>query len=58
MEYTYKGKDYPKDITLHHPEIIPVLKTIQPTLEELNHVQSLPTDTLREDLEWSQCYMS
>lgn len=51
MEYTYKSKDYPKEITLHYPEIIPILKNIQPTLEEFNHVQSLPTDTLREDLE-------
>lgn len=36
---------------LHHSETVHVLKNIQPTLEEFNHVMSLPADTLREDLE-------
>ena len=30
MEYTYRGIEYPKEIKLNHPEIIPILGTIQP----------------------------
>ncbi len=51
MEYTYKGKNYPKEIKLNHPEIIPILGTIQPPQDEFDHMMSLPAQTLRQDLE-------
>lgn len=52
MEYTYKGKDYPTEITLHHPELMDTVtkETDKITKEELQNLLSLPEDTLREDL--------
>ncbi len=52
MEYTYKGGNYPSEITLHHPEIAPVLQkdTREITDKELRKVLALPQETLREDL--------
>ena len=52
MEYTYQGGDYPSEITLHHPQIAPILQkdTSDITNKELSKVLSLPQETLREDL--------
>jgi len=52
MEYTYKGKDYPKEITLHYPEIEAIAKknTEKITESEIKQVLSLPSDMAREDL--------
>lgn len=52
MKHTYTGKDYPKDIILHHPEIEPIVSKDMETItdEEIHSVLNLPADTLREDL--------
>jgi len=52
MEYTYQGKDYPKEITLNYPEIAIIVgkKTEDITETEINQVLSFPAETAREDL--------
>lgn len=53
MEYTYKGKNYPKEISLYNPEIKDIL--LKPkndiTLGEAYHILDLAIDTGRIDCE-------
>lgn len=56
MEYSYKGQeytDYPKSITLHHPEIEPILCKPKGdiTLDEASFLLGIPGDTMRSDCE-------
>lgn len=51
MNYTYKGKDYPKNIKLHHPEVETILSKdpLDITLREMNHLYDLPLESFTED---------
>ena len=51
MNYTYKGKDYPKEIKLHHPEVETILSKdpLDITLREMNHLYDLPLESFTED---------
>lgn len=56
MEYSYKGQeytDYPKAISLHHPEIEPILckPKDEITLGEASLLLSIPGDAMRSDCE-------
>lgn len=53
MEYTYKGKEYPKKITLKHPELDGIMSknTEDITDEDIETVISLPAESAREDLQ-------
>lgn len=53
MEYTYKGGDYPKTVNLNFPELENVvMKDIdEMSDDDIDWVQSLPHDKLREDLQ-------
>ncbi|MBR2167408.1 MAG: hypothetical protein IJ920_03655 [Paludibacteraceae bacterium] len=52
MEYTYKGANYPSEITLHHPQIADILQqdTRDISDKEMKTVLAYPQETLREDL--------
>lgn len=51
MNYTYKGKDYPKNIKLHHPEVETILSKdpLDITLREMNYLYDLPLESFTED---------
>ena len=51
MNYTYKGKDYPKNIKLHHPEVETILlkDPLDITLREMNYLYDLPLKSFTED---------
>ena len=51
MNYTYKDKDYPKEIKLHHPEVETILSKdpLDITLREMNHLYDLPLESFTED---------
>ena len=51
MNYTYKGKDYPKNIKLHHPEVETILSkdSLDITLREMNYLYDLPLESFTED---------
>lgn len=51
MNYTFKGKDYPKNIKLHHPEVETILSKdpLDITLREMNHLYDLPLESFTED---------
>lgn len=51
MNYTYKGKDYPKEIKLHHPEVETILSKdpLDITLREMNYLYDLPLESFTED---------
>lgn len=51
MDYTFKGKDYPKNIKLHHPEIETILSKdpLDITLREMNYLYVLPLESFTED---------
>lgn len=51
MEYTYKGKAYPKEIKLHHPEIEAILSKDFDlmTRRDFNTIMALPDDGTSED---------
>lgn len=51
MRYTYKGKDYPKEIKLHYPEVETILSEdpLNITLREMNHLYDLPLESFTED---------
>ena len=51
MNYTYKGKDYPKNIKLHHPEVETILSKdpLDITLREMNSLYDLPLESFTED---------
>lgn len=51
MNYTYKGKDYPKNIKLHHPEVETILSKdpLDITRREMNHLYDLPLESFTED---------
>lgn len=53
MDYTYKGRDYPKVITLNFPKIEGILSKPKDdfTLGETSELLHLPEDGLRQDLE-------
>lgn len=53
MEYTYKGKDYPKEINLHYPDVETIVKkeTEEITDDDIEKVLSLPADYVRDDLQ-------
>lgn len=51
MNYTYKGKDYPKEIELHYPEVETILSKdpLDITLREMNQLYDLPLESFTED---------
>ncbi|WP_262280840.1 hypothetical protein [Hallella absiana] len=51
MNYTFKGKDYPKELKLHHPEVETILSKdpLDITLREMNHLYDLPLESFTED---------
>lgn len=51
MHYTYKGKDYPKEIELHYPEVETILSKdpLDITRREMNHLYDLPLESFTED---------
>lgn len=51
MEYTYKGKDYPKEITLNYPELRTTLSKPKDDIifGEASHLLSLESDNMQED---------
>ena len=51
MNYTFKGKDYPKQIKLHHPEVEKILSKdpLDITLREMNYLYDLPLESFTED---------
>ena len=51
MNYTYKGKDYPKEIKLHYPEVETILSKdpLDITHREMNHLYDLPLESFTED---------
>ena len=51
MNYTLTGKDYPKNIKLHHPEVETILSKdpLDITLREMNHLYDLPLESFTED---------
>lgn len=51
MNYTFKGKDYPKQIKLHHPEVETILSKdpLDITFREMNYLYDLPLESLTED---------
>lgn len=53
MEYTYKGKDYPKELSLNHKEVLATLSKdpLDITRREFEHLFDLPTEELCADEE-------
>ena len=51
MNYTFTGKDYPKNIKIHHPEVETILSKdpLDITLREMNHLYDLPLECFTED---------
>lgn len=51
MEYTYKGKDYPKELNLNFPEIRAILSKPKDdiTFGEASHLLSLDADKMQDD---------
>ena len=51
MNYTFKGKDYPKNIKLHHPEVETILSKdpLDITPREMNYLYDLPLESFTED---------
>lgn len=51
MNYTYRGKDYPKNIKLHHPEVEKILSKdpLDITLREMNYLYDFPLESFTED---------
>lgn len=51
MNYTFTGKDYPKNIKLHYPEVETILSKdpLDITLREMNHLYDLPLESFTED---------
>lgn len=46
MEYTYKGKDYPKDLNIKHQEVFTTLSKdpLDITRREFDHLFDIPTE--------------
>lgn len=55
MEYSYAGRDYPREISLNHPEIGKILQKpiTKITAKDIRLVESLPCESLAEDLRQS-----
>ena len=51
MNYTFTGKDYLKNIKLHHPEVETILSKdpLDITLREMNYLYDLPLESFTED---------
>lgn len=51
MNYSFKGKDYPKKIKLHHPEVETILSKdpLDITHREMNYLYDLPLESFTED---------
>lgn len=51
MNYTFKGKDYPKKIMLHHPEVGTILSKdpLDITFREMNLLYDFPLESFTED---------
>lgn len=53
MKYTYKGKNYPKNLNLHHQEVFTTLSKdpLDITRREFDHIQDIPLEELTADEE-------
>ena len=53
MEYTYKGKDYPKDLNIKHQEVFTTLSKdpLDITRREFDHLFDIPTEEFCADEE-------